>query len=221
MSSQTKENYLKAIFFLSSENEKVTISALSERLKVSNPTSNSMVKSLSELGWVNYEKYKPIQLTEEGHLAAARIVRRHRLTEMYLVERMGFGWEEVHQIAEEIEHLKSQAFFDRMDKILGFPTHDPHGSPIPDKNGVIKRDGFVPLSDCKEGDSGVLKALGYSSREFLEFLNSRNLELGLQIKIQSVEPFDNSMTVDFGNGNQHVLSKVVCDRLLVQLDASK
>ena len=137
MASQTIENYLKAIYLSAHPGGTVTTSELAEALGVRLPTVNSMVKRLGEKGLVKYEKYKPLMLTEAGVQQAAQIVRRHRLTEMYLVERMGFGWEEVHDIAEQIEHIKAQPFFDRMDELLEFPKFDPHGSPIPDKEGNI------------------------------------------------------------------------------------
>jgi DtxR family Mn-dependent transcriptional regulator len=137
MASQTEENYLKALFSLADEKGEISVSELSRILEVSMPTANSMVKNLHEQGLVHYEKYKPLSLTLKGKKEAALIIRKHRLTEMYLVEKMGFGWEKVHEIAEQIEHIKSTAFFDRMDELLGHPTIDPHGSPIPDKHGRV------------------------------------------------------------------------------------
>jgi len=133
MTSQTEENYLKASYFLANSDNEINLSELSKSLKVSKPTVNSMVKKLCEKGFLNYQKYKPLVLTAYGRKNAALIIRKHRLTEMYLVEKMNFGWEEVHDIAEQLEHLKSPEFFDRMDELLNFPTHDPHGSPIPNK----------------------------------------------------------------------------------------
>jgi len=123
-------------------------------LSVSTPTANSMIKRLHEKEFVVYEKYKPIKLTEKGKKEAALIVRKHRLTEMFLVEKMGFGWEKVHAIAEQIEHIKSPIFFDKMDELLGYPNLDPHGSPIPNKEGKIEslQNSELKLSDCKEED---------------------------------------------------------------------
>ena len=135
MSSATNENYLKALLSLSAEGQSVTVTALAAALGVSKPAANSMVKSLAAQGHLVYERYRPLRLTDAGRAAAARIVRKHRLTEMYLVERMGFGEDEVHEIAEQMEHIQSPAFFARMDELLGYPTVDPHGSPIPPGEG--------------------------------------------------------------------------------------
>ncbi len=216
MASQTEENYLKAMFTLSSTNGEINLSELSNMLEVSTPTANSMVKKLSEKGLVNYEKYKPLSLTAKGKKDAALIIRKHRLTEMYLVEKMGFGWEQVHEIAEQMEHIKSPQFFDRMDELMGHPTIDPHGSPIPDKNGKIEWKSYDKLSDCLAGDAVRLAALTQSSDDFLKYLNSRQLSLGLAIKVISVEPFDKSMVVSYDGHPGETLSKTVCEKLLVE-----
>lgn len=217
MASSTEENYLKALFNLDSEKGEITVSDLSNVLAVSTPTVNSMVKNLYEKGLVQYEKYKPITLTPKGKKEAALIIRKHRLTEMYLVEKMGFGWEVVHEIAEQIEHIKSPAFFDRMDDLLGHPTADPHGSPIPDKNGRVSWKSYQKLIDCKPGDTVKLAALTNSSEDFLKYLNSKKLSLGLIIKIDSLEKFDGSMTVSYLKNQSQILSAVVCEKLLVKV----
>ncbi len=216
MASPTVENYLKALYALANEDDEVNISDLSIHLKVSKPTVNSMVKTLNQQGWVNYERYKPIVLTRKGRKAAALILRKHRLTEMYLVEKMGFGWEEVHEIAEQIEHVKAPALFDRMDKLMDFPKVDPHGSPIPDKDGNIIDQNYKKLSECKVGDQVVLLALTHSSKDFLEFLDSREISLKLELEIKAIEPFDSSMLISYYNHPSETLSQKVCDRLLVQ-----
>lgn len=215
MASQTIENYLKAIYLSAHPGGTVTTSELAEALGVRLPTVNSMVKRLGEKGLVKYEKYKPLMLTEAGVQHAAQIVRRHRLTEMYLVERMGFGWEEVHDIAEQIEHIKAQPFFDRMDELLEFPKFDPHGSPIPDKEGNIPVQNLHALSAIDPGKTVTLKALSQSSEEFLLYLNSKKLSLETTLKVLEKEAFDGSVTVAY-NGQQSTLSKQVSDRLLVE-----
>ncbi|MEO0733138.1 MAG: metal-dependent transcriptional regulator, partial [Bacteroidota bacterium] len=137
MPTPTVENYLKALLALTEETGRASISQLSKALDISTPSANSMVKKLRDQGLVKYEKYRPLELTEAGRRQAALVVRKHRLTEMFLVERMGFGWEEVHAIAEQIEHVDSPDFFARMDELMDYPTTDPHGSPIPDPEGNI------------------------------------------------------------------------------------
>lgn len=216
MASQTEENYLKALLHLVNEQGEISVTELSKKLKIASPTANSMIKKLAVKGLVNYKKYKPLSLTAKGKKRAALIIRKHRLTEMFLVEKMNFGWEEVHPIAEQIEHVDSDLFFNRMDEILGFPAVDPHGSPIPDKNGEIKWKSYDKLSDCKVGDTVVLSGLMNSSSDFLTYLNTKNLGLGTKIKINAVEPFDQNMSVTYGLDKQEVFSKVVCDNLLVE-----
>ena len=152
MISETVENYLKALFTLADEKGKVSVSDLSQCLNVSKPTANSMAKTLQQEGFVVYEKYKPLTLTKAGKKAAALVIRRHRLTEMFLVEKMGFAWDEVHDVAEQIEHVQAPSFFDRMDELMDFPKFDPHGSPIPDRDGNIVVADRLPLSQCSEGD---------------------------------------------------------------------
>lgn len=216
MASTTVENYLKALYALANESDEVNVSDLSAHLRVSKPTVNSMVKTLKEEGWVKYEKYKPLVLTRKGKKAAALILRKHRLTEMYLVEKMGFGWDEVHEIAEQIEHVKAPAFFDKMDQLMDYPKVDPHGSPIPDKEGNIIDQDYKKLSECEVGDRVMLLALTDSSREFLAFLDSREISLKLELEIKAIEGFDGSMLISYGNRTSETMSQKVCERLLVQ-----
>lgn len=215
MASSTEENYLKALFMLMNERGEVAVSELSNLLKVKTPTVNSMIKNLYEQKLVKYEKYKPVTLTSKGKKMAALIIRKHRLTEMFLVEKMGFGWEEVHEIAEQIEHIDSPIFFERMDELMGCPTVDPHGSPIPDKDGKIQTAAYEPLSRCKTGEQVILSGLNHSSGDFLRFLNSRQLILGTKLLIRSVETYDNSMVVSYSGHKSETLSPIVCEQLLV------
>ena len=216
MASQTEENYLKTLFSLLIGKESVNISELSSLLKVSLPTVNSMINKLTKQGHVNYEKYKPISLTEKGKKLAASIVRKHRLTEIFLVTRMGFQWDEVHEIAEQIEHINSQAFFERMDELLEYPSVDPHGSPIPDKEGNMVTKVNRRLSECKKGEFVRLIELSNDSSDLLKFLNSKELILGVVIEIKSIEPFDQSMLVGYINHPSETLSQIVCERLFVE-----
>lgn len=216
MISHTEENYLKALFTLENLKGEATVNELSKSLDIKMPTVNSMMKRLSEKGFILYESYKPIRLTDTGKKEAALIIRKHRLTEMYLFERMDFGWEEVHDIAEQIEHIQSPAFFAKMDELLGYPTVDPHGEPIPDKNGVIKAKDFKKLSECKEGDRVKFMAVSNSSEELLKFLNSRELILGTEIKIMTIEEFDDSIAVNYSGDKVETLSSKVCEKLLVE-----
>lgn len=218
MHSLTEENYLKALFLLANEKGEVNVSELSERLGIKMPTVTSMMKKLASKKLVNYESYRPLHLTERGRREAALIIRKHRLTEMFLVEKMGFGWDEVHHIAEQIEHVQSAPFFERMDALLGYPKMDPHGSPIPDKNGKLVQKHYIKLSDCRPGDQVRLAAVINASDEFLKFLNSREIALGLKIRVKAVESFDKSMTVNYGKRTGETLSQQVSERLLMEKD---
>jgi DtxR family transcriptional regulator, Mn-dependent transcriptional regulator len=217
MNSLTEENYLKALFNLSNPAGEVNVNELSKRLSIKMPTVTSMMKKLAAKKLVHYESYKPLRLTEKGKKDAAKIIRKHRLTEMFLVQEMGFSWEAVHEIAEQVEHIQSPVFFEKMDELLGYPKIDPHGSPIPDKNGKIAWKQYNRLSDCKVGDIIKLSAVINSSVEFLKFLNSRELRLGIKIKIKSIEPFDKTMVVSYNKRATETLSHTVCERLLVEL----
>ena len=212
-----KENYLKALHFLNQNNAEISLTALGEAMGVSKPTVNNMVKNLKSNGWVVYEKYKPIKLTEKGKKAAALVIRKHRLSEMFLYKLMGFGWEEVHDMAEELEHIKSDLFFERMDELLGFPTIDPHGSPIPDKEGNFNKPNYPLLSQVAAGSQVVLRGLRDSSSEFLVYLDKKGLQLGTRIKLLHIEPFDKSVTIRFPSKEEITLSHSVSNRLLVEV----
>lgn len=215
MATQTKENYLKALYYLNQKSDEISVTDLGKMMQVSKPTVNNMVKRLEAEGWVKYEKYKPLKITNLGKKTAAIIVRRHRLSEMFLSQEMGFGWEEVHDIAEEMEHITSQALFDRMDEILGYPNQDPHGSPIPDKDGNFDKPNYKPLSHFTKGEF-ILKALQESSSEFLNFLNKKQIGLDTTIELENVEEFDKSMIVNYANNKNVTLSQAVCNKLLVK-----
>ncbi len=216
MISQTEENYLKVLFNLTNIKGEANVNEISKQLDIKMPTVNSMMKKLAEKGLVLYESYKPLKLTKEGKKAAALIIRKHRLTEMYLVEKMGFGWEEVHQIAEQIEHIQSPEFFAKMDELLGYPKVDPHGSPIPDVHGVMKSEEYILLKNCKAGDEVVFMAVSPSSEELLKYLNAKKLELGMRIHIESIEPFDESISVSYAGRKSEILSSKVSSKLLVK-----
>jgi DtxR family Mn-dependent transcriptional regulator len=218
----TKENYLKAIYHLQNAEGKISISDLGKELEVSKPTIHDMVKKLQKKGWVSYEKYKPIELTTAGKKMATAVIRKHRLAEMFLTEIMGFGWEEVHDIAEELEHLKSETFFDRMDELLGFPTTDPHGSVIPDKNGKVVSKSYPLLSEIPVGEEVQLMALAESSVEFLNFLTKKGIKLNSMMTVEDVEPFDRSINIKLSGQNQQIqLSSHVCNRLKVKRHQEK
>lgn len=216
MNSLVEENYLKALFHLSKNGKgEVNVKDLSKHLEIKMPTVNSMMKKLAEKDLVIYESYKPLRLSDKGRIKASLIVRKHRLTEMFLVEKMGFGWEQVHEIAEQIEHIQSSIFFDKMDELLNYPKLDPHGSPIPDKEGRFDQVNYKKLSEFKQGDLVEICAVTGSSDEFLKYLNSKNIQLNNKIIIISVEDFDGTMIVEFVDTKiNETFSNHVTSRLL-------
>lgn len=211
----TEENYLKALFHLVDNEGKVTINELSKFLNVKMPSVNNMMKKFSDKKWVIYETYKPLKVTEKGRCEAALVVRKHRLTEMFLVKKMNFGWENVHEIAEQLEHVHSKIFFDKMDEILDHPKFDPHGEPIPDKDGNIISQDLQKLSDCKVGENVIFASVTLSDDAFLNYLTERKLLLHTKIKIIKIEDFDRSVTVEV-DGKQEVLSKKATEKILVR-----
>jgi len=215
MISLTEENYLKAIFHLMTAENTVTINELSKFLNVKMPSVNNMMKKFAEKKWVIYESYKPLIITDSGKKEAALIVRKHRLTEMFLVEKMNFGWENVHEIAEQVEHIKSEIFFNKMDEILNHPQFDPHGEPIPDKEGNIISQDLKKLSTCKIADQVVFTSVTISDDDFLSFLTDKKLELGKVMQIVDIQKYDKSMLI-LVDQQETLLSKVVCEKILVK-----
>lgn len=215
MYSLVEENYLKAILNLSLDQEEVNVNELSKKLGIKMPSVTNMMKKFSIKGLVLYEQYKPLRLTAKGKIEAALIIRKHRLVEMYLVKKLDFSWDEVHTIAEQIEHVNSERLFDKIDEALGFPKVDPHGSPIPDKFGNIKFIQHKKLSDCQLNEEVKLIAVHEATDEFLKYLTNKEITLGTQLKIVSIESFDRSLIVTYNKRNKETLSKIVCDKLLV------
>ncbi|WP_419870794.1 metal-dependent transcriptional regulator [Chryseobacterium sp. CT-SW4] len=211
----TEENYLKALFHLVDHENKVTINELSKFLNVKMPSVNNMMKKFAEKDWVVYETYKPLRVTNTGKREAALVVRKHRLTEMFLVKKMNFGWENVHEIAEQLEHVHSPIFFDKMDEILNYPKFDPHGEPIPDKDGNIIAQDLHKLSSCQEGETVIFASVTLSDDAFLNYLNERKLLLNTKIKINKIEEFDKSVTIEI-EGKKEILSKKATEKILVK-----
>ncbi len=192
--SSSKENYLKAIFHLQEEEEgNVTTSKLAKELNTSAASVTDMLKKLKHQKLLLYEKYQGVRLSPEGRKLALQIVRKHRLWEYFLVEKLGFGWEEVHEIAEELEHISSKKLIDRLDEFLDFPKSDPHGDPIPDSSGRIPVRKQVNLLELKPGAPAVLSSISDQSPEMLELLGHKGLALGAGLEIKKRFSFDNSV----------------------------
>ena len=217
MFSQAEENYLKAIYSLEIEHDKgVSTNLIAEKMLTKASSVTDMIRKLSEKSLVDYVKYKGVHLTEEGHKVAVSTIRKHRLWESFLVNKLGFKWDQVHDIAEQLEHIKSEALVNRLDEFLGFPKVDPHGDPIPDKDGYIYKQDQVQLSTLKPSDQAQISAVKDSSDDFLRYLNQREIAIGDTLKVQSIELFDRSMQLTI-EGKDITISSQVSKNLLVKV----
>lgn len=194
MQSLTEENYLKAIYHLSQNcEETVQTNAIAEKTQTKAASVTDMIKKLAEKQLINYIKYQGVSLTPAGKAAAVNIVRKHRLWEVFLVEKLNFKWDEVHDIAEDLEHIKSAELIERLDAFLSFPKSDPHGDPIPDKNGQFDSIPFTKLYKLKTGEQGLIMGVSEHSSAFLKHLEKTGLTLGKKIMITDVNDFDGSV----------------------------
>ncbi|NNE56293.1 MAG: metal-dependent transcriptional regulator [Flavobacteriales bacterium] len=210
MTNQAVENYLKCIYSLSQRAEgPISTNAIAEGLDTKPSSVTDMLKKLKTKKLVAYEKYQGASLTKKGEAIAINIIRKHRLWEVFLVEKLGFGWEEVHDIAEQLEHIKSPQLVRRLDEFLDNPTVDPHGDPIPDADGnMIIDPEVIPLAKLETGEHGVIMGVKDSSPSFLTYLQEVNLVLGSQLEVANRFDFDQSLSVKNGDGAMHVSAKV-------------
>ncbi len=217
--SASKENYIKAIFHLQQEQESVTTNALAEALLTKPASVTDMLKKLKTQKLLQYEKYRGVKLTVEGRKLAVQIIRKHRLWEYFLVEKLQFGWEEVHDIAEELEHISSKKLIDRLDAFLDFPKADPHGDPIPDINGKMPSLQQSAVSDMPLNSSGTVNGISDQSAEMLELLRHKNIQLGTRLEIKKKFEVDGSIELKIRNQQQAVnISEHVAKNLLVAYD---
>jgi DtxR family Mn-dependent transcriptional regulator len=192
----SEENYLKAIYHLTVvSNSEVSTNSIAEMMETKASSVTDMLKKLADKDLVNYKKYRGVSLTEQGRLAAKMIVRKHRLWEVFLVEKLDFSWDEVHDIAEQLEHIKSEKLINKLDDFLGNPTEDPHGDPIPNAEGQILKIDKRLLSELVENQSGICVGVKDTSSEFLKYLDKQEIALGSKIEIVSKESFDLSLRI--------------------------
>lgn len=191
MQSFTEENYLKIIYHLSQNNsEAIQTNAIAEKMQTKAASVTDMIKKLSEKQLVNYKKYQGVTLTPSGKSAAINIVRKHRLWEVFLVEKLNFKWDQVHDIAEDLEHIQSTELVERLDEFLGFPKSDPHGDPIPDRNGQFDTIPFTKLNKLQTGKQGLIMGVSEHSSAFLKHLEKLGLTLGKKIAVTEINEFD-------------------------------
>ena len=214
--TRAEENYLKALFKLSSGAQKrISTNALAKQLETKPSSATDMLQKLHDKALVKYTKYKGAELSAKGRQAASQIVRKHRLWEVFLVEKLAFGWDEVHDIAEQLEHINSPDLVERLDEFLGCPTVDPHGDPIPDNQGNMTQIQKTLLAQQPINGRCVLKGVKDADDSFLAYLSQKNIKLGSHITILDKEPFDESMTIEIDH-NTHFISKTIATNIYVQ-----
>ncbi|MCA4895653.1 MAG: metal-dependent transcriptional regulator [Cytophagales bacterium] len=215
MISLAEENYLKSIYHLSQAGSKsVLTNELAEAMNTKAASVTDMIKKLSTKEFISYEKYYGVNLTAKGKAVALSVIRKHRLWETFLVEKLAFSWDEVHEVAEQLEHIQSKRLIEKLDEYLGFPKVDPHGDPIPDTKGKIKALQQVMLATLKPGADSIIVAVKDSDSQLLKYLDKIGARPGKTIKVIEREEYDGSMEVSINN-QRFFLSKEVSENILV------
>lgn len=218
--SSTEENYLKTIYKLTEHDvQGASTNAIAEQLQTRAASVTDMLKKLAAKELIHYKKYQGVSLTQSGRLTALSIIRRHRLWEVFLVQKLNFGWDEIHDIAEELEHVSEPKLIQRLDNYLGNPTTDPHGDLIPSASGEMPPTTQILLNKLAIGDRAMVIAVFEHDPRFLQYLDEVNLNLGKQIRVIKKVDFDDSMTIAFADGRELVVSKQVSSSIFVQKQA--
>jgi len=213
----SEENYLKTIYHLIGNSDKeVSTNAIADSIETKASSVTDMLKKLADKDFVNYVKYQGVSLTSKGLLAAKMIVRKHRLWEVFLVEKLDFPWDEVHDIAEQLEHIKSEKLINKLDNFLGNPTEDPHGDPIPNAQGKIIKMEKKLLSELNQNQMGICVGVKDSSAEFLKYLDKNEIALGTKIEILFKEDFDLSLKIKVAQ-REITISNRIASTLFVKL----
>lgn len=215
--SHTEENYLKAIFKLSENSVKnINTNAISDKMGIAAASVTDMLKKLAEKKLINYEKYYGVTLTEKGKKEAVQLIRNHRLWETFLVDKLQYSWDEVHDMAEDLEHIKNATLTEKLEAFLGYPKFDPHGDPIPDKSGNIAYHEEVTLDKMSVGDTGVIVGVIDHSAAFLQYLNKIQLVIHAKITIVEDEEYDKTKRILLNNSKQLTISHKVSANLLIR-----
>jgi DtxR family Mn-dependent transcriptional regulator len=216
--SLTEENYIKAIFNISNSNNiGVSTNSLSNHLKNKASSVTDMLKKLADKKLIHYKKYKGVLLTPKGEKIAINIIRKHRLWEVFLMEKLNFSWDQVHDIAEQLEHIKSDELIKRLDDFLGKPTLDPHGDPIPNEKGKFNEIKSMPLNECKILKEIIFIGVKNHTISFLKYLTSIGLGIGDRFKIESINNFENSYQIKVKKNNLVFLSNDLASNILVKI----
>lgn len=215
--SFTEENYIKSIYSIQHSNAsgEVSVNEIAEKMQTRPATVTDMLKKLSEKNLIHYERYKKVQLSKAGSKEALAILRKHRLWETFLHRKLNFSWDEVHEVAEQLEHIHSQKLVDRLDEFLGHPEFDPHGDPIPKSNGDLPTSSALLLSLAETSIPYKIVAVKDTSSVFLIQLERYGLEIGTQLTITERMPYDNSLMIKTGKGKKFQLSEKIAGNLMV------
>lgn len=217
MITLAEENYLKAILSISlNEGGKVSTNAIANEIGTSAASVSDMLKKLQEKKFIKYEKYKGVELSESGQNKAINILRKHRLWETFLVNKLGFNWSEVHDVAEQLEHIQSAELIDRLDIFLEHPKFDPHGEPIPTKEGKIPSTNTTPLNELQVNTKGKIMGVSLDEKDFLDYLTKLDITIGTEITLLEKINFDKSLSIKIANTKQHI-SNDVAKHLLIKI----
>lgn len=213
----TEENYVKAVYTIQDKNDsgEVSVNEIAERMQTRPATVTDMLKKLSEKKLVHYKKYKKVRLTKAGTTVALTVLRKHRLWETFLCDKLQFAWDEVHEVAEQLEHIQSQKLIERLDEFLGYPEYDPHGDPIPKNNGELPVSKAIPLAEMEVRTTCKFVAVNDTSSAFLQQLKRFNLEIGASLEVTERMPYDNSVWLTNENGDSLQLSEKIASNILV------
>ena len=213
--TNSEENYLKAVYHLQSGEDTVTTNALAQKLNTRPASVTDMMKKLDAKKLLHYTPYYGFHLTEQGKKAALHIIRRHRLWEVFLAQKLGFEWDEVHSLAEELEHVSSKKLIDKLDAFLGHPHFDPHGDPIPDSRGRLKSDTAVTLEKLPLQVSAVVCRVANQSPEMLELLDHKAIRIGTKLEVRKQFPFDNSYELKLKSNTLITISEQLAKNIYV------
>jgi DtxR family Mn-dependent transcriptional regulator len=216
MLSFTEENYLKTIYHLSDDGSKsVLTNELADKMSTKPASVTDMVKKLSTKKLITYEKYYGVTITKQGKASALTIIRKHRLWETFLVQKLKFNWDQVHEVAEQLEHIQSPLLIEKLDEFLGFPEADPHGHPIPDKSGKINLAAQIPLCEVTSKKATTVKAVNRGTPSFLQYLSKIGVYIGASIAILEKIDFDGSVEILIDGKKKAFISKEASQNILV------
>jgi len=215
MNSQSEEDYLKAVYHLQRESKSVSTNAIASYLDMKPSSVSDMLKKLADKKYINYLKYKGTSLTNKGKKIALKIIRKHRLWETFLVDKLGFGWAQVHSIAEQLEHIHSEELIDKLDEFLNFPKYDPHGDPIPAKDGNIEKLNQKLLIELSKKEKGIITGVKKGTPSLLNYLDQQKIKLGDKIEVIEIIEFDGSYSIKI-NQRKIILSEKISKNLLLE-----